>query len=369
MQKKEDNYGDFEKVWKDAFQNESVAPPADLWDSIEEEIDGFNKKKSYHTFLRSVAAMITVGLLTSFLVKYDMPREESFAGIKVITNDKKIETASVLPVNILEGVPSKKISIVENISKIDFTDKMNDIPSRKIVTETKKVIDNDEETSEYVYHELGRIEREKTDIQNDLALNSSYNQNLISAGTVSGNKRKKQNYIGVNIEMQSIDPNLKVNDQLISNTAIAPVIGIEGGVKFNKGQFLALGVKFTDLLYTVNHNDNSGEIAQKVLSIPVKVGYAFEKEKWSLGVHAAAVTNVLLQHKTTNDTLINGSDLSTVSLTAQVGAELNYKLSEKYSVKLGTSYGMSLTDQSTNEDISLTPKAYAVSMGLKYNII
>ncbi|AZQ64208.1 hypothetical protein EI427_18840 [Flammeovirga pectinis] len=368
MQKKEDNYGDFEKVWQDAFQNESVSPPADLWDSIEEDIDGFNKKKSYHTFLRSVAAMITIGLLTSFLVKYDMPRGESFANNKVTINDKKIETASVLPIHILEGTPSSKKMLVDNISKIDLVARNNELPSRRVVTD-KKVINNEESSSKYVYHELGRVDREKSEVNNNLNFISSYNQNLISAGTLSGNKRKKQTYIGLEIEMQSIDPNLKVNDQLISNTTIAPVIGIEGGIKFNKGHFLALGVKFTDLVFTTNSNDNSGEIAQKILSVPVKVGYAFDKNKWSLGIHAAAITNVMLQHKATNDTLIDSSDLSTVSLTAQVGAEFNYKLSDKYSVKLGTSYGVSLTDQSTAEDISLTPKAYSISMGVKYNII
>lgn len=357
MQWKEDKNDDFEKFWQDAFQDEHMSPPSGLWEDIENDVDQINKKKNHYTFLKSVAALITVSLLTSFLVKYEAPHSTSFALDNV--KERNIEMASMVSSSLYETDAIKEISVLNN-NALPIIEKVRvNTPPPMLFTEKKdkrihllpfksEVIVTNNKKEKVQFTELGLVKRSSPSIQ-------------------TKDKRKQKVYIGGEIEMVHFDPNIKMNNEVVSEKTVTTAYGVNAGVQFDKGYFVETGVKYSEYNYKTGLTD-LGKIAQKVISVPVKVGYAIDKNKIRLALHTALATNIIVDQSSTDNLSDSILDKS-VYLSGQIGAELSYKLSPKSSVSLGTTYGVSLTDLSQDQQVSALSNSYTVSMGFKYNII
>ncbi|KXX67886.1 outer membrane beta-barrel protein [Flammeovirga sp. SJP92] len=358
MQWKEDNRGDFENFWKDAFQDEQMSPPEGLWDDIEAEVDQINQKKNHFTFLRSVAALITVGLLTSFLVKYETPHSLSIGSD---FDGKNVNTASMVSPSLYEADAIKAVSVLD----------------KHILPRIKKVAVNMPPPMPFLTHEeekelppihLSQIEPEteiEVEVEEQFSELGIVKRN--KAVPASKQKRNKNYYVSAEVGMSRLDPNIKVNDRVVSQTAVSPTVGVNAGIQFEKGFFVEAGVKYADYTYKTGLTE-LGELNQKVVSVPVKVGYALEKKKLRLAVHTALVTNMIVDQSSTDNVSDSIMDQS-VNVTGQLGAELSYQVSPKTALSLGTSYGVSLNDLSKDTNVSAMSKNYMISMGIKYNII
>lgn len=352
MHGKEDNRDDFEKFWENAFQDEQMSPPSGLWEDIESEVDQINQKKNHFTFLKSVAALITVGLLTSFLVKYEAP--SSSLAIQADKNTH-IEMASMVSKSLLEETQSKEVSVLTKhtlpyIKKVT----VNTPPPIIAYKKNKK-------------EDITPVEKENISISNEkMMIENIHMGNSFLASSKKENKKYKV-YVGGEIEMVKFDPNIKVNDKVVSESTVAASYGINTGVQFDKGHFVEMGIKYADYAFKSGLSE-LGEVNQKVVSVPIKIGYAIDKNRIRLALHTALSTNFIVD-QTATDNLSDSILDKSVYLTGQLGAELSYKLSQKSSLSLGTTYGISFTDLSNDQQVSAMANSYTVSMGIKYNII
>ncbi|NME72471.1 outer membrane beta-barrel protein [Flammeovirga aprica] len=358
MQWKEDNRGDFENFWKDAFQDEQMSPPEGLWDDIEAEVDQINEKKNHFTFLKSVAALITVGLLTSFLVKYEAPHSLSnVAGFEsknvnmasmvspILFEADAIKDIELLDKHILPRIKKVAVNIPPQMPFIALEEKENNTP--QLLTVARNNIEVEEEEIEEQFSELGIVKRSK----------------VVS----TKEKQKKHYYVNAEVGMSRFDPNIKMNGQVVSQNTVSPTIGINAGMQFEKGVFVEAGLKYADYTYKTGLTE-LGELNQKVVSAPVKVGYAIEKKKLRLAMHAALVTSLIVAQSSTDNVSDSIMD-QPVNVSGQLGAELSYQVTPKTALSLGTSYGMSLNDLSNDTNVSAMSNNYMISMGIKYNII
>ncbi|MBD0403385.1 outer membrane beta-barrel protein [Flammeovirga sp. EKP202] len=361
MQWKEDNRGDFENFWKDAFQDEQMSPPEGLWEDIENEVDQINKKKNHFTFLRSIAALITVGLLTSFLVKYEAPHSLSIGdGF----DGKNVNTASMISPSLYEA------DAINNVSVLD----------KHVLPRIKKVAVNmpppmmflgmEEEEHSPEMIQLSYIEPE-----DELELEEVVEEQVSELGIIKRSKtvpatkkkHKKRYYATAEVGMSRINPNIKMNGQVVSEKTTSPTFGVNAGMQLENGFFVEAGVKYADYTYKTGLTE-LGELNQKVVSVPVKVGYAIEKKKLRLAVHTALVTNMIVDQNSTDNVSDSIIDQS-VNVSGQLGAEVSYQVSPKTALSLGTTYGVSLNDLSNDSNVSAMSNNYMISMGIKYNII
>ncbi|NLR92758.1 outer membrane beta-barrel protein [Flammeovirga agarivorans] len=378
MQKKEDRRDDFDMVWHDAFQNESVNPPLDLWDDIEVEVDAINKKKNHFTFIRSVAAIFTVSMLTSFLVKYDAPRSQGVAyQSPTMSKGTQIEEASVLPTRLL-STGSDQISTLAT-HQYTYNNKIVDENIPPINIQEVGLLNDGEEkrnNDKMIYSELGAIKRESTSSASHAFLTAKSSMPVPFSVKQKTAEKKSTYYVGVEAGVASIDPNMKYEGQKISSTTTAPVVTLKGGVKFKNKTFIELGVQYAKYAFDTDLPESSEIVVdQQQISVPVKVGYTFEGKKLDLDVFASVAANFNVDQEVSGGSsefhryMIEKGVENKVNMSAAIGAELNYKVAPNTSVSLGTSYGTTLTEASNQNDISTQPNTVMLSMGVKYKFI
>ncbi|OHX67248.1 outer membrane beta-barrel protein [Flammeovirga pacifica] len=371
MQKKEDKKDEFNEVWADAFKNEEINPPLDLWDDIEEEVDKINEKKNTFNIFRAAAAIITFGLLSSFLIKYDVPVASGYElGSISYSTARNIQEASMLPTDFFSS------SFDDSKETIELFKEKYIAPSKKLIKEIEnpftvakvnsRVIDK--ETKKVYYTELGSIEEDPKDFSDQILMARQSPSSIEK-------KVKKEKYLKVEVGAVQVDPNLKWNDHNIGQKTNTTSIALKGGIKMNENVFIELGAQFIQYSLNASLNDQNVAVNQKQISIPVAVGYKVNvSKKVNLDVFAGVAADFVFDQKVEGgtieeNTLVRNAVSNTSNISANVGASLNYKLAPKTSISVGTMYGSQLLDNSQHDEITSSNSALTLSMGLKYNII
>ncbi|ANQ50473.1 porin family protein [Flammeovirga sp. MY04] len=376
MQKKEDKRDEFDKVWADAFKDEelSITPPTDLWDDLEEEVDKINDKKNQFNIFRAAAAIITFGLLSSFLVKNEMPIQSNYdiGSISYSTTDRNVYQASMLPTDFFIS------SIDESAEALELLREKYIAPSKEIINtkvnpfytakkeETKGVIKSAEK--EVYYSELGQINSNPKDYSDEILM-------ARQSPSVIEKKKKNKKYLKIEAGRTQIDPNMRYNHKDIAGKSTAPTVAVITGIKMDNNVFVELGARYAQYSIKAGMNDQNISIEQKQLSIPVNVGYTINmNKKLDLDVFAGVAADIIIDQKVEGGAAIENDLMrsavgNTANISANVGASLNYKIAPKASISLGTTYGSQLLENSQSNEITSNNSVLTFNMGVKYNII